>query len=131
MTFDPNGDEEFRRERHVGIWAEPGIGPAVWDREGCAVLPEALPISSALRGRFENWWSWFEFTTIFTRNAAYRGKRIDGAEYAAEGRAIAAAIKRELPDWTVVFVDQHLRQTLPADTPFAAYTFEIGLTEND
>lgn len=108
-----------------GDYASSGL----WERGGEGMLPEDLPISHALHGRLATWadrydslddgWSsrW-EDTPAF-----FRAQDAALAAYAAEGRDIAHAIKGELPDWTVLYLDAaKFRQHALLDK----YVFEIS-----
>jgi hypothetical protein len=64
----------------------------------CAPLdPVKLPLSLRLRARLTRWCARFQesFET-----------EIDLDAFASEGRAIAQAVKKELPDWSIVYFDE-------------------------
>ena len=69
----------------------------VWDHDGMPLDPARLPISAKLRARLARWCGRFQesFETEIDLNA-----------FAAEGRAIACAVKAELPDWSIVYFDE-------------------------
>ena len=60
----------------------------VWDHDGAPLDPACLPLSPKLRARLARWCARFQqsFET-----------EIDLEAFAAEGRAIARAVKAELP----------------------------------
>jgi len=97
-------------QRWVQVMAEILSG-GVWDASGCGRWPEDLPISAALRRRIERWTAWhdeLDARNIDFPKPAHWEMRSDMpiAAFNAEGRAIARALKAELPpDWTVVAVD--------------------------
>lgn len=68
----------------------------VWDRDGVGFSADDLPISSALRARLRAWQKRFDLDQ----------EPPDRESFSAEGRDVAECIKRELPDWTVVYFDE-------------------------
>jgi hypothetical protein len=80
----------------------------LWDAERQMVLTEELPLSSATCTRLEAWCVWFyEFEGYLP--PSHRTPPVFPLDaFNAEGRAIAALIQNELPDWTVVYEDEPL-----------------------
>lgn len=97
-------------ERWVRVMAEI-LAPGLWDVSGCARFPEDLPVSAELVSRIEHWQAWHD--ALDRRNTGvphpHFWEQCAGmpiASFNAEGRAIARALKAELPpDWTVIAVD--------------------------
>jgi hypothetical protein len=85
-----------KRPRHLHLMADYGSA-GVWDHDGAPLDPANLPLSPKLRARLARWCDRFEksFET-----------EIDLEAFAAEGRAIARAVKAELPDWSIVYFDE-------------------------
>jgi hypothetical protein len=84
----------------------------VWDVEGASSCADDLPITLALVARIRAWQDWYD------RDYDEEDGPFDRAAFAAEGLAIARAVKAELPDWTVLYLDEaklhrHLRDTVP------------------
>ncbi len=69
----------------------------VWNHDGAPLNPDRLPLSPRLRERLARWCA--RFQTSFEHE-------IDLDAFAAEGRAIARAVKAELPDWSIVYFDE-------------------------
>jgi hypothetical protein len=69
----------------------------VWDHDGAPLHPDKLPFSPKLRARRARWCARFQksFET-----------EIDLDAFAAEGHAIARAVKAELPNWSIVYFDE-------------------------
>jgi hypothetical protein len=88
----------------------------VWDHDGTPLDPARLPLSPKLRARLARWCSRFQksFET-----------EIDLDAFAAEGRAIARAIKAELPDWSIVFFDEAAAARGKYQGAPASYEIEI------
>jgi hypothetical protein len=63
----------------------------VWDHDRAPLDPAGLPLSTKLQARLARWTA--------------RGE-IDLNAFAAAGRAIARAVKAELPDWSIVYFDE-------------------------
>jgi hypothetical protein len=81
--------------QHVHLMADYGSA-GVWDHDGAPLDPVKLPLSPRLRARLTRWCARFQesFET-----------EIDLDAFASEGRAIARAMKKELPDWSIVYFD--------------------------
>lgn len=73
----------------------------VWARNGAATLPAFLPISIALTARILAWQEVYETFEPWEVEV----DPVKWAAWAAEGLAIAIDMKRQLPDWTVVYHD--------------------------
>src|SRR3954469_19940564 len=85
-----------RRRRNLRLMADYGSA-GVWDHDGAPLDPARLPLSPRLRARVTRWCARFQ--------ASFETE-IDLEAFAAEGRAIAQAVKKELPDWSVVYFDE-------------------------
>src|SRR4051812_26695571 len=85
-----------RATRHLHLMADYGSA-GVWDHDGNPIDPARLPLSEKLRARIGRWCARFE--------KSFEGE-IDLERFAAEGRAIAHAVKAELPDWSIVYFDE-------------------------
>jgi hypothetical protein len=85
-----------RRRRNLHLMADYGSA-GVWDHDGAPLDPDKLPLSPKLRARLARWSARFQksFET-----------EIDLDAFAAEGRAIARALKAEFPDWTIIYFDE-------------------------
>jgi hypothetical protein len=103
------------RRRHLHLMADYGTA-GVWDHDGAALDPDRLPLSPKLRARLARWCDRFQksFET-----------EIDLDTFAAEGRAIARAIKAELPDWSIVYFDEAAAARAKYQGAPAAYEIEI------
>ena len=82
--------------RHLHLMADYGAA-GVWDHDGTPLDPAKLPLSPKLRTRLARWTARFE--------KSFEGE-IDLEAFAAEGRAIARAVKAELPGWSIVYFDE-------------------------
>jgi len=98
---------EFLNEKYVSLGIDWVVDPTFWSREGGAVGLDWLPIPAALQQRFERWWYWCQNRHMPGYDLPDRENPPfpDLEEFAAEGHAIAAAIKRELPDWRISYRD--------------------------
>src|SRR6185312_8878778 len=76
----------------------------LWHKDGCTAAAEDLPISAPLQARLRAWCDWYEQNTDYL--PADERKPFDTPAFAAEGREIARAIKAELPEWTVIYLDE-------------------------
>jgi hypothetical protein len=85
-----------QRPKHLHLMADYGSA-GVWGHDGNPLDPAKLPLSDKLRARLARWCARFEksFET-----------EIDLDAFAAEGRAIARAVKAELPGRSIVYFDE-------------------------
>jgi hypothetical protein len=104
-----------RRPRHLHLMADYGSA-GVWDHDGTPLDPTKLPLSPKLRARQARWPARFE--------KSFEGG-IDLEAFAAEGRAIARAVKAELPDWSIVYFDEAEAARAKYQGTPAAYDTEI------
>jgi hypothetical protein len=86
----------IRRRRNLHLMADYGAA-GVWDHDGAPLNPARLPLSPKLRTRLARWCERFQ--------QSFEAE-IDLEAFAAEGRAIARAVKAELPDWSIVYFDE-------------------------
>jgi hypothetical protein len=82
--------------RRLHLMADYG-STGLWDDHGRPLDPSKLPVSSELRERLARWSTQFQ--------ASFQTK-INLRAFAAEGRAIARAMKSELPEWSIVYFDE-------------------------
>ena len=88
----------------------------VWDHDGAPLAVGRLPISPKLRARLARWCDRFQ--------KSFEGE-IDLEAFAAEGRAIARAIKAELPEWSIVYFDEAAAARAKYQGSPEAYEIEI------
>jgi hypothetical protein len=88
-------------DRWVRVMAD-YCSDGLWQRDGCMMSRDELPISAELRARHAKWCQWYE------SNNDYEGEAItfDYWNFSIEGEEIARLIKDELPDWTVIYFDE-------------------------
>lgn len=88
----------------------------VWDHDGVPLDPARLPLSPKLRTRLARWCTRFQksFET-----------EIDLDAFAAEGRAIARALKVELTGWSIVYFDEAAAARADYEGALAEYEIEM------
>ena len=91
---------------------------ALWDPDGAPLNPNRLPLSPKLRERLARWCVRFQ--------RSFEGE-IDLDAFAAEGLAIARAVKAELPDWSIVYFDDAAAARRNYRGPPSSYETEIPL----
>jgi hypothetical protein len=71
----------------------------LWTKKG-AISPYSLPLSNDLRERIVawNWWYDLEYDS--------EEQTMDMDAFTVEGLEIARQVKRELPDWTIIYSDE-------------------------
>ena len=85
-----------RRRRNLHLMADYGTA-GIWDYDGAPLDPAKLPLSPKLRTRIERWCA---------RLQKSLETEIDLDAFAAEGHAIARAVKAEMPSWSIVYFDE-------------------------
>lgn len=89
------------RDRWVRIFCDYSADP-VWAKSGGNCELSDLPVSPALAARMRDWARVYE-----RKDSGLLVKDWEhGRAHGAEGLAIARAVKRELPDWTVIYLDE-------------------------
>jgi hypothetical protein len=83
-------------QRFVRLMAD-YTNTVLWDHDGAPLDPAKLPLSPRLRARLDRWRK--RFQASFERE-------INFEVFAIEGRAIAWAMKSELPDWSIIYFDE-------------------------
>jgi len=88
-----------------------------------------LPVSIYLKVRLQLWCQWYEKNSYWRKN--FNKKSFDIRKFSKEGLEIAKEIKKELPDWKVIYFDDskykyyHLRLTKRKKKPRSKYVYEI------
>ena len=103
MSGDKGGADEadvLNGRKWVRIMCD-SAASGIWDIEGCACHPASLPVSGNVRAMLAGWQAWYEHDDFMEPNPFY-----DREAHAAFGRFIARMVKRELPDWTVIYYDE-------------------------
>ncbi len=95
------GTSRFHGLRWVRIMAVYG-SEGVWQMDGTEGMLDDLPVPRALRDRLDAWQAVYDDHDDMDAAAP----RLDVARFAAEGHAIACAVKAALPEWTVVYHDE-------------------------
>lgn len=95
------GPAPVERDRWVGVVCDPGAD-GLWSQAGARVQPEALPVTLDLMARLHRWRDLFGDNTGWDRGGR-RWTLEQDRSWGSEGFAIAMALKRELPSWTVVY----------------------------
>ncbi|MCP5363742.1 MAG: hypothetical protein H6905_00650 [Hyphomicrobiales bacterium] len=76
---------------------------------------DELAVSEALKSRISAWSDLYDAHCDPKAYEDVSGMRFDFVAFAAEGAAIARAVKRELPGWTVTYWDESLDWYLSRD----------------
>lgn len=97
-------DEEnsLTRQKWVRIMAD-FSADGVWNKQGELCDLDGLPISGDLKNRIAIWMDWYDCDADSTDlNASPFDVRL----FTKQGLDIARDVKRELPDWTVIYFDE-------------------------
>ena len=104
MSETTNENDMNVDRRYIKVMAD-YMSSCLWHADGIQADIDELPVSAALRTRIAQWADWYNVNDDFLP-AAERKNRLDLRKFNDEGLAIARAVKRELPDWTVVWWDE-------------------------
>lgn len=117
---DERDDSSLTGRRWVRIMAEV-CTDCVWNIAGEGCLADGLPVSAVLRQRMFTWQDWYD------RDYDEEDGPFDRVAFAAEGLAIARAVKAELPGWTVIYHDES--RTGDYRGPRSVFEYEVFLPE--
>ena len=104
-----------KRPHHLRLMADYGAA-GVWDHDGNPLDPARLPLNPKLRARLARWCARFQQSF---------DAEIDLDAFATEGRAIARAVKAELPAWSIVYFDEAAAARAKYQGAPASYETEI------
>ena len=95
--------DSFDGEHWVRIMTDYCASP-VWNRDGCNADLNDLPVSKETADALTAWEDWFDCRPSEDPLLNYDA-------FVDVGRRLACAVKRELPEWTVVYHDSSLYDT--------------------
>ena len=96
--------------RRVTVMPDYGA-QGLWGADGREIDPDSLAVTAPLRWRLAAWCAWFEDSELY-RPPDRRTRPFDLDAFAAEGRAIAAALKGELGSVEVLYHDVAVRERM-------------------
>lgn len=132
MDMEPNTLTETRWVKIMCDYRAEGI----WDIEGVCLGPECLPIDQHLMDRIYAWQATFDaLEEMILDQDGSSGDPVFDEAFEAIGEVglhCARAVKRALPDWTVVYWDErlyraHLRGSRLGPEP--SFQYEITLQD--
>jgi hypothetical protein len=77
--------------------------PPIWDKQGIGTPTDWLPVAADLVQALEDWV--YEYSN---RSPFEQDSKFDERQHAAKGLELARQVKRQLPDWTVIFHDDRI-----------------------
>jgi hypothetical protein len=83
-------------------------GPGYWLADAEARRFGTLPVAAELRDRLAAWNDWFSADCDAAALADPTAGRFDVIAFSNQGFRLAKAVKRALPDWTVLYWDEAL-----------------------
>ena len=99
----------------------------LWERGGCMMCAEDLPVSADVSARLEAWCLAYEAGQLWKEPSERKGEPFDMASFSSEGLLVARAIKAALPGWTVFYHDEAKSwEADPADGR-ETYEHEVGV----
>lgn len=116
------GTSRFHGLRWVRLMAVYG-SEGVWQMDGTEGMLDDLPVPAALRDRIDAWQAVYDEHDDMDAEAP----ALDVDHFAADGLAIARAIKAALPDWTVIYHDEaKSKRGLPRDACESEIPVQVG-----
>lgn len=94
----------------------------VWASDGTMIDLDDLPVTQELKQRLRAWEEIFDRQDLFASSPSY-----DVAAFSRTGRELAREVKRQLPDWTVVYYDEEAAAAKAADAPTETFEYEIEI----
>ena len=131
--MNDNGEENHlvaeRWVRVFGTCSSEGI----WDKDGCEVGVEDLPVTKELQQQILDWQLEYErLWDLYQEVEIKDWPATNWHAFSFQGLELAKAVKAQLPDWTVMYFDEekyaesevdYRRKTMPR----SYYDFEIKL----
>lgn len=96
----------------------------VWGRDGVMLDVDDIEMSPRLKGRLREWADRFEELSARAEHGATPGLTREWKAFAMQGRHVAASLKDERPELTVIYFDQ-FRLTGCRDQDRGEFEFEI------
>lgn len=94
----------------------------LWGPDGTMSYLDDLPVTQELRQRLRDWEGVYDLQDESTTSAPF-----DVAAFSQTGRELAREVKRQLPDWTVVYFDEEAAAQRSVDALRESFEYEIGL----
>jgi len=120
----PVREPRLADEKWARIAADYG-GTCVWYRNGVGTCAEELPVNPGLIQALDGWCAWYgcDSEEEIPRHARNPELKFNPWAHRSAGIVLAREVKRQLPDWTIVFgwpFEQVEMPPIPAkDTPDA------------
>jgi len=96
----PEEVAQLEKERWIRVMCD-FSADGVWNQDGLATSPEVLPISIELMVRIHTWQAVYE--TLDPMDGPVDPN--DFVQFVHEGFLIAVEMKRQLPNWTIIYHD--------------------------
>ncbi len=122
MTGAIDDDDFLNRCKWVRIMCDT-LCFGVWDRKGRSCDVDCLPVTQDLRDRLLEWQDHYNLLD----DAVFEGETVDWREFSTEGLQVARDVKEALPDWTVIYHDEHeaMQTRGTRDRPRDKYEYEV------
>ena len=92
----------------------------VWGPDGTMAYLDDLPVSDDLRQHLRDW------EAVYDLQDEPGAPPFDVAAFSQTGRELASEVKRQLPDWTVIYYDAEASLGWQADAPRMIFEYEIS-----
>ena len=88
----------------------------LWRRDGVNVYEHAYGLSSNTLLTLAEWCNWYESNDSYLGELDRKDPPFDLKSFSERGLEVARMIKEELPDWEIVYFDEHMMMALMDDT---------------
>ena len=102
MSSDSLPSPHAGSDRWLKVWAESSTD-GLWDAQGQMIFSDDLPLTQETRERLAAWCRWIDDFEDFLPASRRSPPVFPLDDFNAEGLAITEIVRRELPDWTVVY----------------------------
>jgi hypothetical protein len=92
----------------------------LWGPDGAMNYLEDLPVTPDLRQRLFDWEKIYDMQDIGAETPSY-----DVAEFSRTGLELAREVKRQLPDWTIIYFDEEAFSGKLPNAPREVFEYEI------
>lgn len=112
-------------EKYLRVMAD-YCSTGLWDKSGCNVDPEDYPLSEATKKLLDEWQQLYEENDDWKEPEQRKTPPFDIPSFAKQGLEVAKAVKRDLPDYTIVYFDEEKSNQTDGHEDRKIFEYEIN-----